>query len=170
MQSKAKTVAAYLAELAPDRRHAISTLRNLILKNLPAGYEEGIQWGFISYFVPHSVYPAGYHCQPHEPVPFTALGSQKKHMALYGMGIYMDSAQQKWFVNAWKKSGRKLDMGKSCVRFKKLEDVPLEVVAEAVRRVPMKKFLEVYEQAIAMTAAGRKAAGCKPAKRKAKKA
>ena len=156
MQSKATSVGKYLVELPPDRREAISALRAVISKNLPAGYEEGMQWGMPSYFVPLSAYPAGYHCQPDQPLPFVGLASQKNHMAFYGFCIYTDEALRNRFVEDWKKTGKKLDMGKSCVRFKKLEDVPLKVIGDAVKRVPMKKFIKQYEVQLQQTSAGKK--------------
>ena len=156
MQSKAKTVDEYVASLPEDRREAISALRAVILKNLPAGYEEGMQWGMPSYFVPHSAYPAGYHCPPDQPLPIVGLASQKNHMAFYGFCIYTDEALRIRFVEDWKKAGKKLDMGKSCVRFKKLEDVPLKVIGDAVKRVPMKKFIKQYEAQLQQTSAGKK--------------
>ena len=158
MQSKATTVDKYLAELPPDRREAIGALRAVILKNLPKGYEEGMQWGMPSYFVPHSAYPAGYHCQPARPLPVVGLASQKNHMAFYGFCIYTDDALRNRFVEDWKKTGKKLDMGKSCVRFKKLEDVPLKVIGDAVKRVPMKKFIKQYEAQLQQTTVGKKTA------------
>lgn len=148
MESKAKTVAQYLRELPADRREALGAVRATILKNLPKGYEEAMQSGAIGYFVPHSIYPPGYHCNPEQPLPFGGLASQKNHMGIYLMCIYSDPEHEAWFRAAWKKTGKKLDMGKSCVRFKKLEDVPLEVVGEAVRRVPVKKFIACYESVI----------------------
>ena len=166
MQSKAKTVDEYVASLPEDRREAIGALRAVILKNLPKGYEEGMQWGMPSYFVPHSAYPAGYHCQPDQPLPFVSLASQKNHMAFYGFCIYMDEELKIRFVEAWKKTGKKLDMGKSCVRFKKLEDVPLKVIGDAVKRVPMKKFIKQYEEQLQQTDAGKKTAKKKGAKKK----
>ena len=120
MQSKAKTVAKYLAELPEDRRAAISKIRAVIRKNLPNGYKEGMQYGMIGYFVPHSIFPDGYHCDPKQPLPFASLASQKNHMALYLMCIYGSESHKAWFKEAWEKTGKKLDMGKSCVRFKKL--------------------------------------------------
>ena len=123
-----------------DRGEAITAIRKVILQNLPKGYEEGMQWGMPSYFVPLSAYPAGYNCQPDQPLPFVGLASQKNHMAFYGFCIYLDEALKNRFVEDWKKTGKKLDMGKSCVRFKKLEDVPLQVIGDAVKRVPMKNI------------------------------
>ena len=148
MQSKAKTVDQYLAELPDDRREALQAVRAVVLKNLPKGYEEGMQYGMIGYFVPHSVYPPGYHCDPKQPLPFAGLASQKNYMSIYLMCIYGDEEQAAWFREAWVASGKKLDMGKSCVRFKKLDDVPLKVIGEAIRRVPAKKFIDHYESVI----------------------
>jgi len=170
MQSKATTVDQYLAELPPDRREAIGALRAVSLKNLPKGYEEGMQWGMQwgmpSYFVPHSAYPAGYHCQPDQPLTFVSLASQKNHMAFYGFCNYIDDVLRNRFVEDWKKTGKKLDMGKSCVRFKKLEDVPLKVIGDAVKRVPMKKFIKQYEVQLQQASAGKKAAKKKAGKKK----
>jgi hypothetical protein len=147
MQSKAKTVQEYLDQL-PDHRHeAISAVRDVMLKNLPKGFEEGMQYGMIGYFVPHSVYPDGYHCNPKEPLPYASLAAQKNYMSIYLMCIYGDEAHRDWFVEAWNKTGKKLDMGKSCVRFKKLEDVPLKVVGQAMKRVSVKKYIDFYESA-----------------------
>ncbi|MBI1379764.1 MAG: DUF1801 domain-containing protein [Planctomycetaceae bacterium] len=147
MQSKATTVAAYLAELPPDRRAALEAVRKVILENLDGNYEEGMQYGMIGYYVPHRVYPAGYHCDPKQPLPFAGLASQKGHMSLYLCSLYGDFAEGElaWFTEAWKKAGKKLDMGKACVRFKRLEDVPLEVVGEAIRRTPAKRMIAQYD-------------------------
>ncbi len=150
MQSKATTVKEYLAGLSQDRRKAIEAVRQVIRKNLPKGYEEGMQYGMIGYFVPHGLYPAGYHCDPKEPLPFAALASQKNYMSLY---IMFDSEFEAWFREAWAKTGKKLDRGKSCVRFKNIDDVPLEVIGRAIKRVPVKKFIEFYESATAGRAA-----------------
>jgi hypothetical protein len=106
-----------------------------------------MQYGMIGYYVPHRVYPAGYHCDPKQPLPFAALASQKNYMSLYLMCVYGDSPLAKWFREAWAKSGKKLDMGKACVRFKKLEDLALDVIGEAIRRVPARKYIEFCEGA-----------------------
>jgi uncharacterized protein DUF1801 len=148
VQSKAKTVAEYLAELPDDRRKSIAAVRNVILENLDKDFEEGMQYGMIGYYVPHRVYPAGYHCDPRQPLPFAALGSQKNYMSLHLMCIYGDTNQLKWFQQAWKNAGKKLDMGKACVRFKSLDDVPLEVVAEVFRRVRAANYIEQIERAV----------------------
>ena len=175
MQSKAKTVAEYLASLPPDRHAAISAVRAAILRNLDAGYEEGMQYGMIGYFVPHRLFPAGYHCDPKQPLPFAGLASQKNHMSVYLMGVYFDGqdALSKWFREAWAKAGKKLDMGKCCVRFKKLDDVPLDVLGEAIRRLPMKAYVETYQRLLAGrggSPSGRSPAARKPAAAKEKAA
>ncbi|HEX8818647.1 MAG TPA: DUF1801 domain-containing protein [Archangium sp.] len=148
MQSKATTVDQYLSSLPEDRRAALSAVRDVILENLDKRYAEGIQYGMIGYYVPHEVFPAGYHCDPKQPLPFASLASQKSHMAVYLMCLYGQPEQEKWFREAWAKTGKKLDMGKSCVRFKKLEDVALDVIGEAIRRVPAKAYIEHYESVI----------------------
>jgi hypothetical protein len=153
MQSKATTVSDYLASLPPDRRTAIEAVREVILANLDHDYEEGMQYGMIGYYVPHRVYPAGYHADPKQGLPFAGLASQKNYMSVYLMGLYCgcvegvdDTALLKWFREAWAKSGKKLDMGKSCIRFKKVDDLALDVLGEAIRRLPAKKYIEVYEK------------------------
>ena len=156
MQSKAATVDGYLTELPEDRREAIEGIRKVILKNLPKGHEEGMLYGMIGYYVPHSIYPDGYHFTPTDPLPFANLASQKNHMSFYGMGIYVDEAQAKWFVEEWKKTGKKLNMGKSCVGFKKLEDVPLEVIGKAIKRMPVKQYIALYEKQLKANSAGKK--------------
>lgn len=145
MQSKASTVQEYLDELPEDRRETIEVIRQTILDNLPTGYEEGMLYGMIGYYVPLSVYPDGYHCNPKTPLPFANLASQKNHMAFYGTCIYTSAELESWFRAAWKATGKKLDMGKSCVRFKKLDDVALEVLGECVRRVPVEDYIRHYE-------------------------
>lgn len=167
MQSKAATVQQYLAELPSDRRAAIEQVRAVILKNLDkGGYEEGVQYGMIGYFVPHSVFPAGYHCDPKQPLPFAALASQKNHMSLYMTATYGDEGLRAWFESAWAKTGKKLDMGKACVRFKKVEDLALEVIGEAIRKLPAKAYIAAYEARLQ----GAKAGGEKVAKATTKKA
>jgi hypothetical protein len=145
MTSKAKTVAEYLKSLPPDRREAIGAVHKVILKHLPKGYEECMQWGMINYVVPHSIYPAGYHCDPEQALPVAMLASQKNHMAVYLMSVYGDAKTADWFQKAYKASGKKLDMGKSCVRFKKLEDLPLAVIGQAIARVSVEKYIERVE-------------------------
>ena len=148
MKSSAKTVDEYLAGLPEDRRAAISAVRKVILANLPEGYEECMGYGMIGYVVPHRLYPGGYHCDPKLPLPFANLGSQKNHMALYLMCVYGDLATEKWFRSAWAATGKKLDMGKSCVRFRTLDDVSLDVIGKIIARVPVKKYIARIEQVL----------------------
>lgn len=143
--AKPNTVEEYLEVLTSDRREALEAIRKTILKNIDAPFEEGIQYGMIGYYVPHSVFPDGYHCDPKLPLPFGSIASQKKHIGLYFFCVYMDEDLQKWFVDAWKKTGKKLDMGKSCVRVKTLEDIPLEVIAALFKRVKAKAFIKTYQ-------------------------
>ena len=145
MQSSAKTVKDYLASLPADRRPAIEAVRQAIRDNLDPMYQEGMQYGMIGYYVPHAVYPAGYHCDPKQPLPFVCLASQKNYMSLYMGCVYGDHELARWFRAAWAKTGKKLDMGVSCIRFKKLDDLPLEVVGEAIARMPVGKLIEFYE-------------------------
>jgi len=147
MQSKTKTVKEYLSLLPPERRAAIQAVREVILKNLPKGFEETMQYGMIGYVVPHSLYPPGYHCDPKQALPFAGLASQKNYMAIYFMHIYGDKEAETWFRQAYKASGKKLDMGKSCVRFKKLDDLPLDVIGKAVALTPVNKLVAQYEKA-----------------------
>jgi hypothetical protein len=148
MQSKATTVGQYLKELPADRRAAISELRRVIRRNLPKGFQEGMQYGMIGYYVPHKLYPAGYHCDPKQPLPYVSLASQKNHMSLYLCAAYHNKRENDWFQKAWQETGKKLDMGKSCIRFKKIADVPLDVVAAAVARMSVDEFVEFYESVI----------------------
>lgn len=167
MQSKAKTVAQYLAELPPERRAALSALRKVILANLDEGYEEGMGYGMISYHVPHSLYPAGYHCNPKMPLPFAALASQKNHMSFYLMTVYGQGQEEAWLRQEFAAAGKKLDMGKCCIRFKSLDDLPLDVIGAAVRRVPARAYIAHYEGAVLTrnkAAAERAAARAQPAK------
>ncbi len=135
MQSKATTVQQYLAELPADRRAAIAAVRAGHSQEPRPGFiEEGMQYGMIGYYVPHRVYPAGYHCDPRQPLPFAGLASQKNYMSLYLMCVYGDRNERSGFARRGRKTGKKLDMGKSCIRFKKLEDLALDVIGEAIRR------------------------------------
>jgi hypothetical protein len=142
VQSKATTVKQYLAELPPERRDAISKLRSLILKNLPKGYKENMGWGMICYEIPLSRYPNTYHGQP---IGLAALASQKNYMSLYLMNVYGNPKIESWFRNGFKKAGKKLDMGKSCVRFKKLDDLALDVVGKAIAKTSVEDYIKIYE-------------------------
>lgn len=148
MQSKAATVEEYLNELSPDRREAIEAVRNEVLKNLPAGYEEGMTYGMIGYYVPHSIYPAGYHCDPKQPLPFVNIASQKNHMAVYMFCAYTDPETKAEFIRAYEATGKKMDMGGSCVRFKKLSDLPLELIGETIAKVPVEQMIANYEKTV----------------------
>jgi Domain of unknown function (DU1801) len=149
MKTQAKTVEEYLKSLPPDRRAAISAVREAILANLPKGYEECMYYGMIGYVVPHSIYPAGYHCDPRLPLGLACLGSQKNYMAIHLMNVYGNPATEAWFRKAWLATGKKLDMGKACVRFRKLEDVPLAVIGEVFARTPVKTYIAAVEKTLA---------------------
>ena len=138
MKSTAKTVDEYLAELPQERRTAIETVRNVILDNLPAGYEEAMNWGMITYQVPLSVYADTYNGQP---LMYAALASQKNHMAVYLTAIYTDEESRQWFEAGYRLTGKRMDVGKSCVRFRKLEDLPLDLVADAISYMEMQEFV-----------------------------
>ena len=160
MQSRAATVAEYLASLPEDRRAALSAVRDMILKNLDRDYEEGMAYGMIGYAVPLRVYPRGYHCAPPscpQPLPFAGLASQKNHMSLYLMTVCGDGDHWQRFRAEWAKTGKKLDMGKCCIRFKKVEDLALDVIARAVREVPARTYVERYEKVLADLAKGKAA-------------
>ena len=144
VSSTATTVTQYLASLPADRRAAISRVRDTINANLPAGYEEGMVYGMIGWYIPLARYPDTYNGQPIGPA---ALASQKNYMALYLTSVYGDPALATWFKQAYAAAGKKLDMGKSCVRFKTLDALPLDVVAETIRRVPVDAFIAKYEAA-----------------------
>jgi len=144
MQSKAATVHQYLAELPVERRAAIEGVRAVLLKNLDPVFEEGMQYGMIGYFVPHRVYPPGYHCDPKQPLPFAGLASQKNHMSVY-LGCVYGPERERRFRAAWAKTGKKLDMGKACVRFKKIEDLALEAIGDAIRQISASGFTKEYE-------------------------
>jgi hypothetical protein len=175
MQSKATTVEQYLEELPEDRRRTMEAVRKVILKNLDKDYEEGMQYGMISYCVPHRVYPAGYHCDPTVPLPFVCLSSQKNYMSLHLMCIYGSGDELSRFQREWAKTGKKLNMGKACVRFKKVEDVALDVIGETIKRVPAKKYIawcESYKSKMSRTsaAANQKMKSAKATRKKRKPA
>jgi hypothetical protein len=145
MQSKATSVPAYLASLPADRRAAISAMRTLVNAHVDPTIQESMLYGMITWSVPHTVFPAGYHVDPKTPLPFAALASQKNHMSLYLMTAYGEgSTGEAWIRAHWPKTAKKLDMGKSCIRFKKVEDLALDVVAEAIARVPVQEHLAWY--------------------------
>lgn len=146
MTSAAKTVEAYLEELPADRKGAVSALRQEVLKNLPAGFREQMGYGMIGYIVPHEVYPPGYHCDPRLPLPFANIASQKNFIAFYHMGIYSNPKLYDWFVQAWQKlTPGKLDMGKSCLRFKKPEQIPYKLIGELMSKISPEDWIKMYE-------------------------
>jgi hypothetical protein len=147
MKYEAKTPGSYIAQLPEERRQVFSALRDVILKNIPEGFEETMTYGMISYVVPHAIYPAGYHVDPRIPLPFISLGSQKHFIALYHMGIYTNEDLEKWFVAEYPKHSKtKLDMGKSCIRLKKTDAIPYELIAELVRKMSVNDWINAYEQ------------------------
>ena len=149
MQSKASTVDEYLAELPEDRRQIMTQLRKLIKQHLPKGFKEEMNYGMIGYVVPHSKYPAGYHCNPKDPLPFLNIASQKNHIAVYHMGVYSKPDLLNWFTATHAKaSPKKLDMGKSCLRYKKGEDIPLALIGELVSKMTPDDWIRQYEQSI----------------------
>jgi uncharacterized protein YdhG (YjbR/CyaY superfamily) len=149
MQSKAKTVKEYLTSLPEDRKKAVSELRTVILKNLPKGFAEEISYGVIGYVVPHSLYPDGYHCDPNLPLPFMGMASQKNFVSFYHMGIYADKKLLDWFTKEYPKyANSKLDMGKSCIRFKKMDGIPLKLIGELVSKVKAEDWITIYEKNI----------------------
>ena len=141
-KSKTETVDGYLAELPEDRRAAISAVRQVVLENLPQGYEEMMQFGMIGYVIPLERYPVTYNGQA---LQYAAVASQKNYMSLYLMNVYSDEAVERWFVDRYKDSGKRLDMGKACVRFKSLQDLPIDLVGEAIALTPVDRFIERYE-------------------------
>ncbi|ASS48289.1 MAG: hypothetical protein A3D31_19245 [Candidatus Fluviicola riflensis] len=149
MQSKATTVTEYMDSLPEERKAAMLQLRDTINENLPVGFKETIGYGMIGWVIPHSDYPAGYHCDPKLPLPFMNLASQKNFIALYHMGIYSNPELLAWFTNEYPKHCKtKLDMGKSCIRFKKMNDIPLELIGELAAKVTPEMWIEWYEKVL----------------------
>ena len=144
MAGKATTVEEYLAEQSLEKREALSAVRRVILDNLPEGYAEVMQYGMISYVIPLARYPKTYNKQP---LAYISLAAQKRYLSIYLMGVYCDTETESWFVQRYRASGKRLDMGKACVRFRTLEDLPLDLVGEAVARTPVADFIEIYETA-----------------------
>ena len=148
MQSKAKSPAEYISELPEDRKQPLMKLRKTILENLPEGFEEEMSYGMIGYVVPHSLYPAGYHVNPDLPLPFINIASQKNFIALYHMGIYSDKDLLNWFVSEYPKHVKtKLDMGKSCIRFKNTNHIPYKLIGELVSKMSAEQWINKCEQA-----------------------
>jgi Domain of unknown function (DU1801) len=151
-QGKAKTVSEYLDGLPPERRAVVSTLRGFVKKHLPKGYKEQMGWGVITYAVPLKVLPDTYNG---EPLCYTAIAVQKNYYSLYLMGVYGNPKQARWMAGEFKKRGKKLDMGKACLRFTSLDDIPLDVVGEVLASTPMDKYIEIYRASRTKTARGK---------------
>ncbi|WP_405574066.1 DUF1801 domain-containing protein [Winogradskyella sp. Asnod2-B02-A] len=149
MQYEAHSPEDYISQVPKERQDSLKKLRQVIKDNLPNDFEEGMQYKMIGYYVPHSVYPDGYHCDPKTPLPFMSFASQKNSVNLYHSGIYANPELQKWFVAEYPKHcKRKLDMGKSCIRFKKMDDIPFELIGELTRKMTAKEWISIYETAI----------------------
>jgi len=147
MQSTAATPQEYIDSLPEDRKQAMSELRKVILKNLPKGFKEEMSYGMIGYVIPHSLYPQGYHCNPQLPLPFLNIASQKNFIAVYHMCVYADKNLYDWFVAEYNKQSKvKLDMGKSCIRFKKPEHIPLKLIGELASKITPQQWIERYEK------------------------
>ena len=149
MKIEANSPNDYILKLPKDRQEVVSELRKVVLDNLPKGFSEEMSYGMIGYVVPHSIYPDGYHCDPKLPLPFLSIASQKNFVAFYHMGIYSDEILFDWFVKEYPNhSNYKLDMGKSCIRFKRMNDIPYELIGELVRRISVDNWIQTYETAI----------------------
>ena len=146
MKTEGNTVEAILSNVPPERAEAFNTLHQTILKNLPEGFEAAMSYGMLGYVVPHRIYPAGYHCKPTEPLPFASIASQKNSINFYHMGIYSNPELLDWFVAEYPKhSKQKLDIGKSCIRFKKLEEIPYELIGELMTKMSVQQWIDLYE-------------------------
>ena len=146
MQSKAQTVENYMNDLPEERKSPMQRLRELFKANLPEGFVEQMSYGMIGYVVPHSIYPKGYHCSPELPLPFINVASQKNFIAVYHMGIYSDENLLNWFVEEYPKHSKaKLDMGKSCIRFKKMDQIPYELLGELLTKMTVNQWIECYD-------------------------
>jgi Domain of unknown function (DU1801) len=143
--SSATTIAEYINSLEGDRKPTIQKLHDLIMERLPDGFKTGMNYGMIGYYIPHSLYPDGYHVDPKLPLPFMALASQKNYIALYHMGLYSNDELLAWFKDAYSQTGMKLDMGASCIRFKNSEKIPYELIGELVAKVTPSDFIKQYE-------------------------
>ena len=149
MTSTAQSAQEYLASLPDDRKQPVSQLRSVILKNLPEGFSEGMSYGMLGYAVPHSIYPAGYHCDPKQPLPFASLASQKNYIAFYHMGLMAMPQLLQWFQDEYSKFTKaKLDMGKSCIRFKKPEHIPYDLIGQLMQKVTPAEWIAVYEATV----------------------
>jgi uncharacterized protein YdhG (YjbR/CyaY superfamily) len=149
MQYLANSIEDYISQVPEERQATLKKLRKTIKDNLPKGFEEGMQYNMPSYYVPHTIYPDGYHCTPSEPLPFMSFASQKNSVNFYHMGIYSNPELYDWFVSKYPKHcKRKLDMGKSCVRFKNLGEIPFELIGELCQKMTVNEWITIYESAI----------------------
>ena len=149
MQYKAKPPEEYINQLPEDRQAPIKKLREIIKKNLPKGFEDTISYGMIGYVVPHSIYPDGYHCTPELPLPFMSIASQKNFIAVYSSSVYATKEFYDWFVNQYPKHcKRKLDMGKSCIRFRYIDEIPYELIGELASKMTVEEWIAIYEKNI----------------------
>lgn len=147
MQIKAKDPADYVSKLPEERQPVIEKLRKIINKNIPKGFSEEMSYGMIGWVVPHKVYPPGYHCDPELPLPFMSVASQKNFVGVYHMGVYADKKLMDWFVKEYPKHCKgKLDMGKSCIRFKKMDDVPYNLIGELAAKMKSQDWIDLYEK------------------------
>ena len=147
MQSTVTSSHEYIDSLPEERKLAMTELRKVISKNLPKGFEEVMSYGMLGYVVPHSIYPAGYHCNVKQPLPFMNIASQKNFIAVYHMGVYADKDLLDWFTSEYsKRSKTKLDMGKSCIRFKKPEQIPFDLIGELASKMTVDQWIEIYER------------------------
>lgn len=147
MKADGKTVTEILNNVPEERKEAFNKLHNIILKNLPKGFEAAISYGGLGYVVPHSLFPSGYHCNPDEPLPFAGIASQKNSINLYHMAIYCFPELMNWFVTEYPKhTKQKLDMGKSCIRFKKIDDIPYDLIGELMRKISVEEWIRYYEE------------------------
>ena len=157
MTSNAATPEEYLASLPADLQEAMTRLRGTLQQHLPEGFEETMAYGMLAYVVPHSLYPAGYHCKPEEALPFVSIASQKNFIALYHMGIYADPALLEWFQSEYPKHAKsKLDMGKSCIRFKKPAEIPYELIGQLAEKMSPQQWIQRYESILKNPAGGAK--------------
>ncbi len=146
MKANGTTVMDILSNIPSERAEHFNQLHDVIVKNLPNGFEAGISYGGLGYVIPHSLYPAGYHCKPIEPLPFAGISSQKNSINFYHMGMYSDPLLFEWFVTEYPKhSKKKLDMGKSCVRFKNPDEIPFKLIAELMRKMSAQEWINLYE-------------------------
>jgi hypothetical protein len=166
MQSTAATVDQYLAELPSDRRAAVEAVRTVVRANIDPIVEEGMTWGMIGWSIPHSVYPGGYHTKPSAGVPYACLASQKNYMSLYLPINYSGrKLDEQWFRREWAKTGKKLDMGRSCVRFARVEDLALDVIAASMRKFPASEYVKIYAAIDPRNASGKAAKAARTSKK-----